>query len=168
LNATREYRDITVVEDLTGDGLPELATLFTRPDGTGAVVIKDGVTKDWVDAYLLPGPDLGTATAIGVTGLGDLSGDGAPELAVPFRKANGQTVVPLRDAGTGRWLHQMQFFGSDWYVVALTSLDSNGDGMPDLAVLAVTDDGTAAAVQVRDASTGQALIWIDFSNAAAD
>ncbi len=79
-----------------------------------------------------------------------------------FRKANGQAVVQIRDAGTGRWIHQMQFFGRDWYVVALTSLDSNGDGVPDLAVLAVRDDGMAAAVQVRDASSVQALNWIDF------
>ena len=62
----------------------------------------------------------------------------------------------------------MQCFGKDWYVVALTSLDSNGDGVSDLAVLGVRDDGTVAAVQVRDASTGQALNWIDFSAATVN
>ena len=74
--------------------------------------------------------------------------------------------MQIRDAGKGRWLHQMQCFGKDWYVVALTSLDSNGDGVPDLAVLGVRDDGTAGAVQVHDASTGQALNSTDFSGSA--
>ena len=167
VDTAREYRDIAVLEDSNGDGHPELATLFTLADGTAKVVIKDGVTKVSINTFDFLGP-LGAATAIGVAGLGDLSSDGSSDVAVLFRKANGQAVVQLRDAGTGRWLHQMQFFGSDWHVVAVTSFDSNGDGVPDLAVLGVRDDGTAVAVQVRDASTGQALNWIDFSAAALD
>jgi hypothetical protein len=51
--------------------------------------------------------------------------------------------------------------------VVLTSLDSNDNGIPDLTVRGVRDDGTAAAPQVRDASNGQALNWIDFPADAA-
>ncbi len=168
VDAAREYRDLAALEDSNGDGHPELASLFTLTDGTAKVVIKDGVTQDRLNTFVFPGPGLGAATAIGVAGLGDLSGDGSPDIAVLFRKANGQGVVQVRDAGTGRWIHQMQFFGKDWYVVAVTRLDSNGDGVPELAVLGVRDDGTAAAVQVRDASSAQALNWIDFPAAAVN
>ena len=80
--------------------------MFTLNDGTAKVVFKDGVTQDRINTLVFPGPGLGAARAIGVAGLGDLSGDGSSDIAVLFRKANGQggcrSGTPARAGGSTR------------------------------------------------------------------
>jgi hypothetical protein len=166
----REYRDVSAVPDVNGDGQPDIATLFTRENRKAKVVIKDGKTGAWINAVGFPGTQFETvgADAVGLSGMADLSDDGAPDIAVLWRKDNGQGVVQIRDAATGKWIRQMAFFGNEWNVLGLTSLDSNRDGISEIAVLAVRKDGTNAAVQIRDASSREALNWIGFSTGTAN
>ena len=57
----------------------------------------------------------------------------------------------VRDASRDGGFTKCSFSARPGNVVAVTGLDSNGDGVSDIAVLGVRDDGTVAAVQVRDA-----------------
>jgi hypothetical protein len=159
------YRDVAALEDSNGNGQFELAALSVLANGMARVVIMDGTTKKKISTVDLPWTQPG-AVAIGVAGIGDLSRDGSADFAVLFRKANGQGAVRVHDAGTGRFISQMSFFDLAWKVVALTDLDSNGNGVSDLAVLAVRDNGQSAAVQIRDAGSGQALNWIGLPSGA--
>ncbi|HEX5786603.1 MAG TPA: sulfatase [Woeseiaceae bacterium] len=162
----RNHRDIAVLDDINGNGHAELASLFTLADGSARVVLRDGATRQHIRTLNFAAAQLsgGVAGAVGVTGIGDVSGNGTADVAVLWRKANGQGVVEIRDGGTGQWVREMQFFGGTWSVVAVAGLDIDGNGDAEIAVLGVRDDRTGAAVQVRDARNGQALNWIGFSN----
>ncbi len=168
VDPARDYRDIAVLDDSNGNGHAEIASLFSLADGTAGVVLRDGATRQTIRTLTFASAQLigVVASPIGVTGIGDVSGNGSADVAVLWRRANGQGVVEVRDGGTGQRIREMQFFASTWSAVALTDRDFNGDGKADIAVLGVKDDRTGAAVQIRDAQTGQALNWIDFPNPA--
>ena len=92
----------------------------------------------------------------------DISGNGSPELAVLLRTPNGQGVVQVRDSFNGGWVTQMQFVGKDWEVQSITSLDFNNDGRDEIAVFAITDDGSSAGVQIRNAASKAQVNWVSF------
>ncbi len=167
----REYRDVTTLIDLEGSVSPIVSTLSVEPDG-----------RAWVDSIFLlwgsqstigfPNKDLRAlgATAIAVAGLDDSTDNLSPDVAVLWRKANGQGVVEVRDV-FGRWQSEMQFFGKEWDVVDMAGLPFLSGAYVawagSIAVLAVRDDGTEVAVQVRWTGSGEARNWISFGNLVA-
>ena len=159
-DADAGFVDTDSVADLNGNGAPELAVLQVLPTGGAQVVIKDSVTKAPVRTI---GFDAADAEPIGVAGLGDATGNGSADVAVLFRKPNGQGLVQVKDGGTGGWIGQLLFVGPKWEVESVTAQDADGDGVPDIAVLAESDDGTRAAVQIRKIATKAQINWIGFA-----
>lgn len=153
------YLALTDVADVNGNGTPELAALRQQSDGTLDVLVKDGVTKQAVSAVSFGQPGL---PAVDLTAIDDIDGNGRAEVAVLLRKPNGQGIAQIRDAYAGTWIQQMPFVGTAWEVQAITSQDSNLDGVPELSVLAVSDDGARVGVQIRDAITGEQVNWLGF------
>ena len=74
--------------------------------------------------------------------------------------------MQIRDPASGDKIREMQFVGKDWQVHAITSLDFNGNGREEIAVLATRDDGQAAGVQIRNAETKAQVSWVSLPMSA--
>lgn len=150
--AGTRYLDLTSLPET-----PELAALRTLADGTPQVIVVDPATRQ-VLSELEVKQFIGIPK--GLTGLADRNANGYPEVAVLFRKPNGQGLVKVKDSATDAWVNGLQFFGADWQTTAITTLDH--DGVPALSVLAVKQDDTAAAAQTLDAISRRQVNWVSF------
>jgi len=134
--ATGSYPYSVAIGDLDGDGKPDLAV---ANNGTSTVsVLRNTATS----GSIIPGSfaarvDFATGSQPYFVAIGDLDGDGKPDLAVANRGSN--TVSVLRNTATsgsittGSFAANVDFAtGSNPYSVAIGDLD--GDGKPDLAV----------------------------------
>ena len=155
-------RDIARLGDLDGDGVVDIAVGVPNHDdgGTdrGGVFVlflePDGYVKDWTRISDSTEPGLGLTDGVklglGVAGIGDLDGDGVPDLAagaflddtgvvyVLLLNADGsvKSHTTIGDAEVGGGLNSQDRFGVG--VAPLGDLD--GDGVRDLAVGASRDD----------------------------
>jgi hypothetical protein len=140
------------IADLNGDGLPDIVVANFGPgsDGTGSA----GATvleQDPAD----PGSFLAAVTyatisrAIGIA-IGDLNGDGNPDLVVASESPSltGSVSVLLQDAvRPGVFLSATSYAGLI-QPLSVAIGDLNGDGLPDIAVA----DGDSATVMVQSAT----------------
>ncbi len=139
------YVSLVSVADLNGNGSPELAVARTLTDGRAEVLIRDSATKqalgtvDFIESGL---------PLVDLAAVGDVSGEGYPELAALFRKPDGPAVVQLKDAAAGSEIGRLRFFGKDWDVTAVTGIDRGSDG-PEIAVLGVRKDTLQAGIELR-------------------
>jgi hypothetical protein len=134
------------IGDLNGDGKPELATANGRYEtDTVSVLANRG------DGTFRPKRDYATGLGTVSVAIGDLNGDGKPELAVA--NADADTVSVLRNRGDGTFEAHLDYAtGLNPGSIAIGDL--NGDGKPELAtanaagsvsVLANRGDGTFPA-----------------------
>jgi hypothetical protein len=172
--------------DLNGDGVTDLAVganydddgganrgavwlLCLNPDGTVQRTSKVSQTSGGFTAVLRNNDEFGRAVA----SLGDLDGDGVPELAVgaPTDSTGGTKrgavyILFLRSDGTVKShvkiAHRMGGFegvlrNTDWFGFALGNIgDFDGDGVVDLGVGAALDD---------DGFTNAGAIWLLYLHA---
>jgi hypothetical protein len=152
--------ELDSIEDVSGNGRPELVVLARSEAGLNQVVLKDAETKQNVNKINYFGPAT-TPKALAV--LGDLGGGAAPELSVLGELPDGRYSAQNRDALTDERITSVSFFGAAWSTVDIVNLnDVNGNTTPDLAVLAQNDTTHAIKVQVRDASTGDLIRTVSF------
>ncbi len=147
-----------LASDFDGDGLSddsEINTYLTDPididtDGDG---VNDGTEVD-------RGTDPLVADAIPVkrlSGLADVSGDGVPDIAHINEDAT--KTVDIISGSDGSIIRQIEFFGVDWNVIAISTLeDGNLDGVsndPAIAMLARNNLTGLNRVRVLDAVSGE-------------
>ena len=139
------------IADVNGDGLPDLivADLGPGSDGTGtagvSVLLQDATHRgSFLAPVLYPTP--GSAIDVAV---GDLNGDGKPDLVVvnlaPAPTGSVSVLLQGTTPGTFQSATNYPGFGQPLSVVIH---DLNGDGHPDIAVA----DGTSATVLIQNAS----------------
>ncbi|MCA9319627.1 MAG: FG-GAP repeat protein [Planctomycetes bacterium] len=132
---------VGIVGDLNGDGFDEYAIARPDPNGNGGnhgtVSIRSGFNGGQVTNLQRAGtsPDeFGAA----VTGVGDLNGDGVPEIVVgaPGIILNGfYGAAFVYDGATFNELATLQgSFGSRRFGHCIAAADINGDGVPDIIV----------------------------------
>ena len=140
------------IGDLDGDGKPDLAvansssttvSVFRNTSATGSITTGSFAAK----------VDFTTGTGPQSVAIGDMDGDGKPDLAVA--NAGSSTVSVLRNTSTlgsittGSFAAKVDFAtGTGSYSVAIGDLD--GDGKPDLAV---ANAGSATVSVLRNTST---------------
>jgi hypothetical protein len=157
LASGRPYISSISIADINHNGTPELAILQGLSDDWSQVVIKDSDTKELINTvHFGPAND----EPVGLTSILDMNGNGTPELAVLFVRDDGKGRVVIRDSVTAEWINQIPFFGRKWEVISISSQDSDLDGVSEISVMAITDDGTRAAVQLKDALTGDSVNWL--------
>jgi hypothetical protein len=167
--------------DLDGDGVPDLivgapATSSDNLYGVGSVLAFSGATGERLFAFL--GEEGGTYMGSAVAGVGDLDGDGVPEIAMgtPYGSGSGPYgggVVAVRSGSDGALLYEFDGSASGDYlgrgIAGIGDLD--GDGVPDLLLGApnASPGGRAQAglVQVRSGATGEILRQIEGAEANA-
>ena len=161
LSANDEFgSSLAAVGDLDGDGVPDLAAGATRDNagapGAGAVHLlylnSDGTVKRTaeINASSANGPQLAGSDFFGssLAAVGDLDGDGVPDLAVGARgdDEGGRNVgavhlLYLNSDGTVKRTAEInassangpQLAAFDRFGASLASGDLDGDGVPDLA-----------------------------------
>jgi hypothetical protein len=174
---------LAAVGDVDGDGVPDLVVGARRDDSggehTGSVWVlfldRDGTVREHtrIGAADLDALPPGTEFGQSVGALGDLDGDGVPDVAVgAFRDADGGTdrgavwVLFLNRDGTVK-AHQKISSTEGRFRGQLRDGDLFGSGMALMGDL--RGDGTAAlAVGARrdnDGGTDRGAVWLLFLNA---
>lgn len=152
-----EAVDVITLSDMNRNDTPELAVLRRLADGSPEIAIKDSMTKETVNTITMAPTDQQLA---GIAEVLDMDGNGHPEIAVLFVQANGRARVVVKDAMTGLWLNEFLFFDRDWTAKSITTQDGDGDGVSEIVVLAERDDGSLAAVFLKDALSGEPFNWV--------
>ncbi len=168
---------LAALGDVTGDGVPDVAAGAPRDDGaqgdTGAVHVFSGTSCGWVRTLTDPGGAVSAQLGTSVAAIGDVTGDGVPDIAagaprddsdVPGEPAFTGSVVVF-DGATGALLYKATDFharSNDQLGISVSALgDVNFDNVPDFAAGAILDDvgsaGDAGAVSVFSGADGS---WI--------
>ena len=120
--------------DLTGDGVSDV--VVTDPDASMVQVLLDeaGTLRRYVEYSAGPAPGANRVA------IGDVNGDGAPDLAIA-----GRTLSILRNRGNGSFLPRRLYSAGKRPPRAVAIGDLNGDGKADL----VTANGQLVAVLLQ-------------------
>ena len=149
---------LVVIQDVSGDGIPDLAQLARQHDsGAARVRVKQTDTGATVANAFLGSTDL----PVDIIGIGDANSNGAPDVAVLVERPDGTAKVVIRDGASGAFIRNI-FAGAVSHPVAVAlveDLDSSGD--PELAILGYDDSGSRK-VQIRDSIAGTPVNIIDF------
>jgi hypothetical protein len=141
------------IADLNGDGLPDIVVANFGPglDGTGSagvsVLLQDAANR----GHFLPPITYATQGGAVDVAVGDLNGDGKPDLVVANLgpSPTGSVSVLLQNpAQPGVFLSATSYAGFG-QPLAVAIADLNGDGHPDIAVA----DSTSAIVLMQNAAS---------------
>jgi hypothetical protein len=163
------------IGDIDHDGVREVITKAeTTVSGlprVGRVWVLDGESRAVLLTLNDPDPQLGAGFGSSITGLGDVNGDGVPDIAVgaPFTSVNGnagQGRVYVFSGKDGRLLYSVddptpQPHANFGGLFATATGDLNGDGVPDFATVAPGEDvngvATAGAAYVFEGKDGNMI-----------
>lgn len=165
--------------DIDGDNVPDLiiGAPHTSPDflfGAGSALIYSGATGD--PLLVINGEEMGAYFGQSVAGLGDLDGDGVPDILVgaPYASAEdriGLGAATVHSGADGTIIFKFNGLDSGdylgWAVSGLGDID--GDGVPDIMVGApfASPSGRAQAgsVFVHSGATGDLILQLDGTDA---
>jgi len=136
------------IADLNDDGLPDLAVAnYGPPSDTTKASVSVLLQDPANEGSFLPATNYRTGVASTDVAIGDLNGDGKPDLAVAndgSLSIPGSVSVLLQDPATpGAFLPRVNYAGVMPFSVAIGDL--NGDGLPDIAVA----DGENATIMFQ-------------------
>ena len=132
--------------DIDGDGFEDFATAGAVPSITGAPATHSARVRVFsgVDAGLIYEEDVtifaSPALQVSLNRVGDLSGDGLPDLALGLVDSSALGILPgqvrILDAASGSLLLFLQGFqtGDSFGTAVIDIGDLTGDGVPDLAI----------------------------------
>jgi hypothetical protein len=122
-----------VSADINGDGLPDLVFADLSTNGNAIVMLQSAATPGTFSAPL----DLATGAMTSSVAIGDLNGDGKPDIVAANFDNNGNngqvTIFFQNPASPGTFMTPVSFpAGAEPQSVRIA--DVNGDGLPDLIV----------------------------------
>ena len=144
--STLSEHSLATLPDTDGNAAAEIAAVLA---GDTRALIHDSLTKARIDTL-----SLGTA-AFAATGITDIGGSDAPELAVAVRSDADRYFVDIIDSHSGEVLNTFPFYA--WRPIDIATLPSrNGYGARDIAVLTVSESDSEhfARIEIVDAANG--------------
>jgi hypothetical protein len=160
-----------VSADINGDGLPDLVFADLSTSGNAIVMLQNAATPGQFMAPL----NLATGAMTASVAIGDLNGDGKPDIVATSYDSNGNngqvTIFFQNPASPGTFMAGVSFpAGAQPQSVRIA--DVNGDGLPDLVVAnrGPGNDGTGTAgvsvILQNAASPGTFLAPVTYSTPA--
>jgi hypothetical protein len=128
-----QYAISVAVQDLNGDGHPDLVVTNEGSNNLGVLLGVGGGTFQTAVTYATAGQDAYSVV------VGDVNGDGHPDLMVANRCASSNnctngSVSVLLGVGDGTFLTPPNYATGGEYAYSAALADVNGDGHPDLVV----------------------------------
>lgn len=163
------------VADLDGDGKPDIVTANTIMNtyGIGASTVSVLLQNPASPGRFLQARDYATGSSPVDVAIGDLNGDGIPDLAVA--DTTGISILQQNVSARGQFLPLKTITVADWGTNGVAIADFNGDGLADLAA---TTSGVNVYLQNPAApgtflnqasySVGAAPYWLVASDLNAD
>jgi len=129
---------VAAAGDVNQDGTPDLLIGAFGQEGSGKVFLFSGKDGRLLQTFQAPQRQIGAGFGWAVASLGDLTGDGVPDLVVGAFAQDGEGKAYVFDGHTGKLLHTLapppaagnSAFG--WAVAGVGDL--NKDGIPDILV----------------------------------
>ena len=138
------------ISDLNGNNIPEEATLAKKSTNT-QVFIRDAQTKSLLKTILVL---QGAFTPLGLTEVPDVNSNGKSEIAVMYRDdTTGEIKVAINDSWDGTALNTINFGLAQAKSVTVLK-DSDGNGVPEIAVTALPSSSSVYQLDIRDAVSG--------------
>ena len=146
-----------VIGDINGDGKPDLVIADASATGNAIVLFQDPANPG---QFLAPMKLPINANSAAAVAIGDLNGDGAPDIVAATFDANGNNgaiYIFYQNAATRGTFLAAVTFPAGAQPQAVRIADVNGDGLPDIVVanLGPGADGTGSAgvsVLLQDAA----------------
>ena len=148
-----------IAGDADANGVAELAVLSARrSDGRGLVEVKNAFgattpTSIWVGAGLTP---------LDLDVVDDADANGVPEVAVlSSRDSDGRIVVEVKNAAGATNPNSVWFMAGNKAIDLAVLPDTNGDAIPELAVLSsrISDGRTVVEIKNADGPTSPSSVW---------
>ena len=124
-----------LIKDLNGDGKPDLAVLnvgltqgFSAAPNAGGVSVFLGKG----DGTFQPAVNYAVGTNPSAMAVGDVNGDGKPDLVVATAQSNFSGVVAVMLGNGDGTFQSPAYYPGQTGVVSLTVVDLDGDGKPDI------------------------------------
>lgn len=134
---------MVALADVDHDGHVDIVQLFQFAGGAGAVVLLNNGDGTFRPALVAPAAQtdagLGATDARGMA-LGDLDGDGRPELIIPFGSGAFRGIDVFGNRGGGTFKLGATY-ASDWFPLSVAVADVNGDGKLDVLAATATVQG---------------------------
>ena len=156
-------KGLVVLPDTNGNGKPDLVLLGLHPtNGKVLAHVRDSLTGAWI-RYVWFGTDY---HPLDLKCVGYVNNNWRPDLGLlGVDNTTGNTVVKVMDAYLKTTIRTTTFFSSGETPLAFEKLpDMDGNGKPELAVLAVDPSDGNVYVSVKDSFTGEAISTISYGS----
>ncbi|MEK0195653.1 FG-GAP-like repeat-containing protein, partial [Microcoleus anatoxicus] len=151
------------IGDINGDGKPDLA-VANRSSNSASILLNTTATNATTPTFA-PKVDFTTGTGPFSVSIGDINGDGKPDLAVANLNSNSASILlntTATNATTPTFATKVDFTtGSNPFSVSIG--DINGDGKPDLAVANLSSNSASILLNTTPKVTAVTATNLDNS-----
>jgi hypothetical protein len=144
--------DITVLADMTGDGVSDYAVLGRNlSTGENVAQVRSGGDGSFIKNVFFLNPDWLPQHLVALPNSG---GGPAPELGLLATNQAGQIVVMVKDAGTNAFIKNVFYLNSNWSPIgALAVPDFASSNAGEVGLGAVNNDSGQIIFMVKDSGT---------------
>jgi len=149
----RRYIQTASVEDISGNGAPEVVALVQdNGNGVSSLLVRDSKTSKAVKSIRVFGDGV---EPLGLAAVGDPTGDGVSEIAVlGLTDLAGRLRVWVVDVAEGTLGDPTGVFGAGYAAIGINRVeDMNADLIPEIGVTALDKKSNAKIQQVLDGAT---------------
>ncbi len=159
LGSNWDHLDQTLIADQNGNGYPEIAILRKKPDDSViSVRLNDSQTREGFGALYFDR----SLRELRLLPLADINGNGADELLVFGRRANGAQKAQIKDSRSKSNIRSV-FFDKNFPAQDIQACgDMNGNGSQELVLLGMRRTDGKLKVIIKDSLTGELIGTVNF------